>query len=485
MNFSIIIRFLGILLVIEGLFIFTALPFSYYYGSSDFNAILISGLITLAFGILFRLITKEADEKSIGKREGYVIVSFSWIVISIFGTLPFIISNSIPSFTDAFFETISGFSTTGASILTDIEIVPKGILFWRSMTHWIGGMGIIVLTVAILPFLGIGGMQLFNAESSGISTDKLHPRITETAKRLWGIYVLLTAILTVLLLLGGMNLFESLCHAFGTMGTGGFSPKNTSIGQYSPYIQYVCTVFMMLAATSFSLHYFLLKGKFKRVFKNEEFRLFLTIIFGSSLIIAGFLFFDNYNQYNDFEKAFRDSWFTVSSIVSCTGFVTADYMKWSPFLWFFIFLLMFSGGCAGSTTGGIKVIRHLLLLKNVSLEFKRLLHPSAVLPVRLDGKPVHQDIIFNVLAFFMMYIVIFAVSSFALSITGVNPVSSIGAVATCMAGIGPGLGDVGGPATNFSMVPLLGKWILSFMMLIGRLEIFTVFILFAPSFWKK
>jgi trk system potassium uptake protein TrkH len=328
-------------------------------------------------------------------------------------------------------------------------------------------------------------MQLFNAESSGISTDKLHPRITETAKRLWGIYVLLTAILTVLLLLGGMNLFESLCHAFGTMGTGGFSPKNTSIGQYSPYIQYVCTVFMMLAATSFSLHYFLLKGKFKRVFKNEEFRLFLTIIFGSSLIIAGFLFFDNYNQYNDFEKAFRDSWFTVSSIVSCTGFVTADYMKWSPFLWFFIFLLMFSGGCAGSTTGGIKVIRHLLLLKNVSLEFKRLLHPSAVLPVRLDGKPVHQDIIFNVLAFFMMYIVIFAVSSFALSITGVNPVSSIGAVATCMAGIGPGLGDVGGPATNFSMVPLLGKWILSFMMLIGRLEIFTVFILFAPSFWKK
>lgn len=485
MNFSIIIRFLGILLIIEGFFIFTALPFSYYYGGSDFNAILISGVITLLFGVLFRLITKEADEKSIGKREGYVIVTLSWVVISIFGTLPFIISNSIPSFTDAFFETISGFSTTGASILTDIESVPKGILFWRSMTHWIGGMGIIVLTVAILPFLGIGGMQLFNAESSGPTKDKLHPRITETAKRLWGIYFLLTVMLTGFLLLGGMNLFESLCHAFGTMGTGGFSPKNTSIKDYSPYIQYVCTIFMMLAATSFSLHYFALKGKFSKVFKNEEFRFFLLIIFGSSLIITGFLFFDSYNQYNDLEKAFRDSWFTVTSIVSCTGFVTADYMKWSPFLWFFIFLLMFSGGCAGSTSGGIKIIRHLLLLKNASLEFKRLLHPSAILPVRLDGKPIRQDIIFNILAFFLIYIIIFAISSFLLSATGVNPVSSMGAVATCMAGIGPGLGDVGGPVSNFSMVPVFGKWILSFMMLIGRLEIFTVFILFAPSYWKK
>ena len=485
MNFSIIIRFLGILLVIEGLFIFTALPFSYYYGGSDFNSILISGIITLIFGILFRLITKEANEKSIGKREGYVIVTFSWIVMSVFGTLPYIISNSIPSFTDAFFETISGFSTTGASILTDIEAIPKGILFWRSMTHWIGGMGIIVLTVAILPFLGIGGMQLFNAESSGPTKDKLHPRITETAKRLWGIYVLFTLLQTVLLLLGGMNLFESLCHAFGTMATGGFSPKNSSIADYSPYIQYVCIIFMMIASTSFSLHYYALKGKFKKAYKSEEFRLFLTIILASSLIISLFLYFDSYQKYNSFEEAFRNAWFTVTSIVSCTGFVTADYMKWAPFLWFFIFLLMFSGGCAGSTSGGIKVVRHLLLIKNASLEFKRLIHPSAILPVRLDGKPVSQDIIFNILAFFLMYILIFSISSFLLAITGVNPISSIGAVATCMAGIGPGLGDVGGPVGNFSMVPLLGKWILSFMMLIGRLEIFTVFILFAPSNWKK
>jgi len=484
MNFLLIIRFISILLLIEGGFILTALPFSYYYGGADFNAILISGLITIFVGLLIRLFTKDADAKGIGKREGYVIVSFSWIIISLFGTLPFLLSGSITSFTDAFFETMSGFSTTGASILKDIEVVPKGILFWRSMTHWIGGMGIVVLTVAILPLLGIGGMQLFNAESSGPTKDKFHPRITETAKRLWGIYVLLTLAEIILLLAGGMNLFESMCHSFGTIATGGFSPLNSSITNYSPYIHYVITLFMMLAGVSFSLHYFVLKGKFKRVWLDEELRFYLLIIFGASLIIGSFLFFDAYNQYNDIEKAFRDALFQVTSIVTCTGFATADYMKWAPALWFFIFLLMFSGGCAGSTAGGIKVIRHLLLFKNASLEFKRLVHPSAVIPVRLNGKPVPQDIIFNILAFFLMYISIWAIASLALSGLGLDPYSAMGSIATTMGGIGPGLGTTG-PAANFSKVPDLGKWILSFMMLIGRLEIFTVFILFAPSFWKK
>lgn len=484
MNHSVIIRFLGILLLIEGIFMFTALPFSYYYGGSDANAIIVSGVITILFGILFRLITREADEKSIGKKEGYVIVTFSWVIISIFGTLPYLLSNSISNFTDAFFETISGFSTTGASILTDIEAVPKGILFWRSMTHWIGGMGIVVLTVAILPFLGIGGMQLFNAEASGPTKDKLHPRITEAAKRLWGIYVLLTILETLLLLAGGMNLFESLCHSFGTIATGGFSPKNSSIAGYSPYIQYVVMLFMFLAGISFTMHYYLLKGKFSKVFSNGELKFFFSIIFIASIIIGSFLFYDSYNLYNSTEKAFRDAFFQVISIVTCTGFATADYMQWSFFLWFFIFLLMFSGGCAGSTAGGIKVIRHLLLFKNASLEFKRLIHPNAVIPVKLNGKPVPQDIIFNILAFFLMYISIWAVSSLLLSIIGMDPYSAMGSVATTMGGIGPGLGTTG-PASNYSMVPELGKWILAFMMLIGRLEIFTVFILFAPSFWKK
>jgi len=463
---------------------FSALPFSYYYGGSDSNAIIASGIITIIFGVLFRLITREADEKSIGKKEGYVIVTFSWVVISIFGTLPYLLSNSISNFTDAFFETISGFSTTGASILTDIEAVPKGILFWRSMTHWIGGMGIVVLTVAILPFLGIGGMQLFNAEASGPTKDKLHPRITEAAKRLWGIYVLLTVLETALLLAGGMNLFESLCHSFGTVATGGFSPKNSSIAGYSPYIQYVIMIFMFLAGISFTLHYYALKGKFSKIFNNGELKFYLSIIFIASIIIGCFLFYDSYNQYNSTEKAFRDAFFQVISIVTCTGFATTDYMQWSFFLWFFIFLLMFSGGCAGSTAGGIKIIRHLLLFKNASLEFKRLIHPNAVIPVKLNGKPVPQDIIFNILAFFLMYISIWAVSSLLLSIIGMDPYSAMGSVATTMGGIGPGLGTTG-PASNFSMVPELGKWILAFMMLIGRLEIFTVFILFAPSFWKK
>jgi trk system potassium uptake protein TrkH len=484
MNYSVIVRFLGILLFIEGIFMFSALPFSYYYGGSDSNAIIASGIITIIFGVLFRLITREADEKSIGKKEGYVIVTFSWVVISIFGTLPYLLSNSISNFTDAFFETISGFSTTGASILTDIEAVPKGILFWRSMTHWIGGMGIVVLTVAILPFLGIGGMQLFNAEASGPTKDKLHPRITEAAKRLWGIYVLLTVLETALLLAGGMNLFESLCHSFGTVATGGFSPKNSSIAGYSPYIQYVIMIFMFLAGISFTLHYYALKGKFSKIFNNGELKFYLSIIFIASIIIGCFLFYDSYNQYNSTEKAFRDAFFQVISIVTCTGFATTDYMQWSFFLWFFIFLLMFSGGCAGSTAGGIKIIRHLLLFKNASLEFKRLIHPNAVIPVKLNGKPVPQDIIFNILAFFLMYISIWAVSSLLLSIIGMDPYSAMGSVATTMGGIGPGLGTTG-PASNFSMVPELGKWILAFMMLIGRLEIFTVFILFAPSFWKK
>lgn len=463
---------------------FSTLPFSYYYGGTDANAIIASGLVTVLFGILFRLITKEADEKSIGKKEGYVIVTFSWIVISIFGTLPYLLSNSISNFTDAFFETISGFSTTGASILTDIEAVPKGILFWRSMTHWIGGMGIVVLTVAILPFLGIGGMQLFNAETSGPTKDKLHPRITEAAKRLWGIYVLLTFLETILLLAGGMNLFESLCHSFGTVATGGFSPKNSSLAGYSPYIQYVVMIFMFIAGISFTLHYYFLKGKFSKVFNNGELRFYVSIIIIASIIIGSFLIYDSFNKYNSFEKAFRDAFFQVISIVTCTGFATTDYMQWSFFLWFFIFLLMFSGGCAGSTAGGIKVIRHLLLFKNASLEFKRLIHPNAVIPVKLNGKPVPQDIIFNILAFFLMYISIWAVSSLLLSIIGMDPYSAMGSVATTMGGIGPGLG-ITGPASNYSTVPEFGKWILAFMMLIGRLEIFTVFILFAPSFWKK
>ena len=492
-NVEIVIRILGILLIIEGIFMLTALPFSIYYGdrtaiswkffdgTHDFWALLISALISGGTGAIMYFAAGKDVKKAIGKREGYIIVTFAWVIISLFGALPFVLCGAIPGYTDAFFETISGFTTTGATILTDIEAMPKGLLFWRSTTHWIGGMGIIVLSLAILPFLGIGGMQLFIAEVPGPTPDKLHPRITQTAKRLWGIYVLLTVVETGLLMLGGMNLFDGLCHAFGTMATGGFSTKNASIAGFSPYIQYVITIFMILAGTNFSLHYLALHGKLRDVFKNEEYRYYLGAIGFTTVIITLSLFF---TEINDIEHAFRDSIFTVVSIITTTGFITADYLIWPGVLWFIIFLLMFVGGSAGSTGGGIKVMRQLLLFKNSLLELKRQMHPQAVIPVRMNGRPVSQDIIFNVLAFFLIYMISFALGTFVMSMLGLDFESAIGTTAATIGNIGPGIGSVG-PVGNYAGIPLFGKWFLTFLMLLGRLELFTVLILFSPAFWKR
>jgi trk system potassium uptake protein TrkH len=376
---------------------------------------------------------------------------------------------------------MSGFTTTGATIFTDIEALPKGILFWRSMTHWIGGMGIIVLSLAILPILGIGGMQLFVAEVPGLTPDKLHPRITQTAKRLWIIYVVLTLVQTLLLMLGGMNLFESLCHAFGTMATGGFGTRNDSIAGFSPYIQYVIIVFMYLAGISFTLHYFTIKRQFSKVLRNEELRLYTLLLITATVIIAAALF---YTQHLGPGKAFRDALFQVVSIVTTTGFITSDYLLWPFFTWLLLFLLMFTGGCAGSTGGGIKIVRIILLFKNSRMELKRIIHPQAMLPVRLNGKSISQQIIFNVLAFFLIYIIIFAFGSLVMSAMGMEFESAVGAVAASLGNIGPGLGTVG-PVLNYSTVPMAGKWVLAFLMLLGRLELFTVLILFSASFWKK
>jgi len=491
-NIELIFRIIGILLMIEGIFMLTALPFSIYYGDQqlewalfdgkhDFWPILLSAILSISVGSLLYFIAGKNVKKNLGKREGYIIVSLAWIVISLFGAIPFILSGAVSNYTDAFFETISGFTTTGASILDNIEGVPKGLLFWRSMTHWIGGMGIIVLSLAILPFLGIGGMQLFMAEVPGPTPDKLHPRITATAKRLWGIYVILTIVQTGLLMLGGMNLFDGLCHAFGTMATGGFSTKNTSIAGFSPYIQYVITLFMILAGTNFTLHYLALHGKLKDIWKNEEYRYYISAIFVATIIITLTLTF---TSNANLEKGFRDSIFTVVSITTTTGFVTADYLFWPGALWFIIFLLMFVGGSAGSTGGGIKVVRQLLLFKNSLLELKRLMHPHAVLPVRLNRKPVSQDIIFNVLAFFLIYIIIFAFGTLVMSLMGLDFETAIGSTAATIGNIGPGIGNVG-PVDNYANIPILGKWFLSFLMLLGRLELFTVLILFSPAFWKR
>ena len=488
-----ILKVLGVLLTIEGLFMFISLIPSAWFDQSamnhlilfdkqhDFLPLLLSGLLTFLLGSALFLFNRKLDPNSIGKREGYIIVSLSWVCISLFGSLPYLLSGVSDSFTDSFFETISGFTTTGASIFTDIEALPKGILFWRALTHWIGGMGIIVLSLAVLPILGIGGMQLFDAEVPGVAPDKLTPRITQTAKNLWFIYVLLTLFCTVLLLFGGMSLFDSFCHAFATMATGGFSTMNDSAAGFSGYIQYVLILFMFLAGVNFSLHFYALRGRFKHVIKNEELRNYIGIILTATIIIAVSIFFSN--KMNS-EKAFRDSLFQVVSIITTTGFVSADYLSWPHYSWLVIFLLMFIGGCAGSTGGGMKVIRVVLLFKNSKLELKRLIHPHAIIPVRLNRKSIPQNIIFNVLAFFLLYIIIFAFGSLCMAMIGLNFESAIGSVAACLGNIGPGIGMVG-PILNYSLVPDAGKWLLSFLMLLGRLELFTVLILFTSAFWNK
>lgn len=480
-NFWLITNILGLLLVINGVFMLLCLPFSIYY-REDIWHLATSGAISIVAGGLTWLGTRNEQKKELKKKDGYLIVTLGWLCMSCFGTLPYILSGTIPDFTNAFFETISGYTTTGASVMTDIESAPKGILFWRSLTQWIGGMGIIVLAVAILPILGIGGMQLFVAEAPGISPDKMKPRIKEVAKRLWFIYLGLTLIETVLLMFGGMTFYDAINHALTTMATGGFSTKNASVAYYdSAYIQYVIIIFMFLAGTNFTITYFGLKGKFKKVWANEEFRNYLIIVLLLSVSISFFVFS---STWEGFEKSFRDSLFQVVSIITTTGYVTADYTKWAPFLTIVFFLLMFLGASTGSTAGGIKVVRHTLLFKNSFLEMRRQLHPSAVIPVRLNGAAVSRSITYNVLAFVMIYMLVYAIGVFLLSFTGVEFDTALGAVATSLGNIGPGLGEVG-PVDNFNSITPFGKWILSFLMLLGRLELFTVLMLFNMNFWQK
>jgi len=477
-----VIKVIGLLLVIEGFAMWLSLPFSWYYGSNDFQAILLSGIITIAVGSFGYLATfRRTTRAHVGKREGFMIVSLAWVIFSAFGTLPFLLSDSIATFTDAYFETMSGFTTTGASILNDIEAVPHGVLFWRSMTHWIGGMGIIVLSLAILPLLGVGGMQLFVAEVPGPVPDKLHPKITGTAKRLWGIYVLFTFVQTILLMFGGMSLFDALCHAFGTMATGGFSTQNASVANYSPYIQYVIALFMFFAGMNFTLHYFALHGQIKKVLKNQEFRFYALITFIATLVITLVVYL--HTEIGG-EKAFRDALFQVISIITTTGFVSADYLLWPHFAWLIIFVLMFTGGSAGSTGGGMKSIRILLLFKAASVHLKKLVHPRAFIPVRYNGHSVKDEIIFSIMSFGLFYILIFVIGTILMSATGLDIESSMGSSIAALGNIGPGIGVVG-PVENYSSITVVGKWILSFLMLLGRLELFTILVFLSPGFWKK
>ncbi len=481
MNFRIIFKLLGILLIIESLFMSLSIGVSLSYGASDYVYFIYSAVISFSFGFLLFFINRKASV-DLGKKEGFFIVSTVWVVFSVFGSLPFFLSGAINSYTDAFFETISGFTTTGASVLNNIEELSKAMLFWRSIIQWIGGMGIIVLTLAILPILGVGGMQLFIAEVPGITPDKLHPRIKETAKRLWAIYLLFTIAETVLLKIGGMSLFDAVCHSFTTMATGGYSTKQASITAFnSPFIEYVIIVFMFLAGVNFTLSYFALHLRFKKVFKNEEFRFYFFLVLIFTIIIASVLYF---NESMALEQSFRTALFQVVSIATTTGFATANYLLWSPFLVVLIFVLMFVGGSAGSTAGGIKQVRILLMFKNIYAEIKKSFHTNAFITVKFNGKNMKEGILSNVLAFVILFLLFFVLGTILMSMLGLDFESATGSVIACLGNIGPGIGSVG-PAENFADIPDVGKWILSFFMLLGRLEIFTVLVILTPFFWKK
>ncbi|MEJ5245374.1 MAG: TrkH family potassium uptake protein [Bacteroidota bacterium] len=485
MNLRIVAKILGLILVFLSFTMLLPLPFSYYYNSQDQASFIFSFCITFLVGILAFFSSKRnlgSSQKDIHPKEGFAIVGFGWIALSLFSALPFVISGAIPSYTDAFFETMSGFTTTGASILTDIEALPKGILFWRSFTHWIGGMGIIVFSIAILPFLGVAGMQLFKAEVPGPTADKLTPRITETAKILWGVYFLFTIVETVLLMFAGMDLFDALCHTFGTMATGGFSTKNASVAAYnSPVIDYIIIVFMIIAGANFALHYRVLTGNYRELFRNEELKYFLLVIFFATAFVTYDILRLNYANLSD---SIRYALFQVVSIITTTGYGTFDYEKLSATTHFIFLILMFIGGCAGSTGGGLKVIRSVILTKYVYTEIKRLIHPKAIIPVRFGGRAIEKNILSNISAFFIVYLLISAFSVMLITLFQVDIVTSIGAVAACINNIGPGLADVG-PTDNYSRFHPFVKWYLSFLMLLGRLEVFTILVLLTPVFWRK
>jgi len=473
---------LGFIILAVGIAMLTSVPVALYFGGPDVQALLVSSSIAVASGIFLLLFMKRMQAEELRAREGFAIVTFGWIVVPLFGCLPFILSGEIPRFTDAYFETVSGFTTTGASILTNVEVLPKGLLYWRALTHWLGGMGIIVLSLAILPLLGIGGMQLFRAEMAGPTKDKLTPRIAETARLLWGIYVLLTAVQTGLLMAGGLSFFDAMCHAFATISTGGFSTRNSSIAAFdSAFVDSVVTVFMFIGGTSFTLHYQALRGRWG-YFKDQEFVFFLITFVIAVAIIMIAVTPDQFG--GDILAGLRYVTFNVMTVMSCTGFATADYALWAPLAQVILLFLMFPGACAGSTGGAMKNVRVLLLLKGGVNELKRLLHPKAVVPVQLNGRLIEQETLFTIAGFIILYLVTFSTGTILLTATGPDIVTSMSAVAACMANIGPGLAAVG-PMANYAHLTDAAKWLLDACMIVGRLEIFTVFVLFSRAFWRS
>jgi len=480
MKRNIVLNTLGSVLIFLGLSMVFPLIYAFYYQEKVVNTFIFSMIITTLSGFLLQKIFPS--QEPIGPKEGFAISTLGWIFAAGFGTLPFVFAGTFPSFIDAYFESMSGFTTTGATVLVPIEGNPYAILFWRDFIQWLGGMGIIVLVVAILPALGAGGMQLFKSEVPGPEPDRLKPRIKETAKLLWAVYILISALQVACLYFTGMSLFDALTHMFGTMPTGGFTPRNLSVGAYNnPIFETIIIIFMFIAGANFTLHYKALHGNVKSLIKDREFLFYTGVILFSILAITTQL---RLYIYNSIFTALRYASFQVVSIATTTGFVTADYNTWPAFSKSVLLILMFVGGCAGSTGGAIKNIRVLLLLKQAYREFYKLIHPKAVTPIRLGDKTVSEEVMRNITGFFFLYISIFIISSFIMSILGLDIVSAMASVAATLGNVGPGLGLVG-PAQTYAFIPPLGKIVLILCMLLGRLEIYTVLILVIPEFWKK
>ena len=480
MRYRAVIHILCALLIFLGAALIVPALIALFYQEGDVNAFFITIAIVWIIGFGGFFSSKTTAE--LRPKDGFFIVTIGWLLFSFIGALPFTLSGFIPSYTDAFFETMSGFTTTGASILNNIEALPHGLLFWRSLTHWLGGMGIILLSLAILPLLGVGGMQLFKAEVPGPTPDRLTPRIKNTAKLLWGVYALISLAETILLRLSGMTWFDALCHTFGTMATGGFSTKHASIGHYnSALIDGIVFFFMILAGINFTLHYRALRGRPLVYFKDPEAKFFVGIIAFATVLI-GFDVWKVTGHY--FFKTAQHTLFQVVSILTTTGYSTADFEKWSSLSQVILFFLMFFGGCAGSTGGGLKIIRTLILVKFGINEIKRLIHPQAVFAVRIGDTVVPHEIVTNIGGFFLLYGSLTVIGIFVMSGLGLDFKTAFASVAATINNIGPGLGEVG-PTDNYAHIPTAGKWFLSFLMLAGRLEIYTVLVLCTVSFWKK
>lgn len=469
--------------ILETVFMSLATVVAFLYKGNDFYPLLISSGIIFLTGVLLYVVGFRANEYMTGRREGMLTVTLTWTLLSFLGMLPFYLGGYVDNITDAFFETMSGFTTTGSTILTNIEALPKGILFWRSLTQWQGGMGMIVFTVALMPILGGGAIQMFDAETPGITHERFRPRITQVAKRLWGVYLFLTFVLVLLLWIGPMDLYDAVNHAMTAISTGGYSTKNASIAYWdSAYIEYVISLFMLIGATNITLIYFCLNGNVKKLCRDEEFRWYFWFVWIMIGITTAWVLYTGFAT--DFSSAFRKATFQVSTLVSTCGFATENYIPWGPFFWSIALILMFICGCAGSTCGGLKMGRFAILSKSLFNAFKKQTHPHAIIPVRMDTHIVSGDVVLRVLAFAFAYVVLIVISCLVLMLDGLGFEESIGAAVSAISNVGPGLGKLG-PVDNFSEVPVVSKWFLSFLMMTGRLEIFTVLTLLVPGFWKQ